>query len=390
MDLLKYKYNILWMLLLVLVTSCTSARYLSRAVFWNIPSTKDYKKFPKQAIQAAKQTFHFEPGTHAQEIWIEERLKKSFGVTDVDEYLRKMKTSAFMVITNDTLVYERYYNKHHRASIQTSFSVAKSITSLLIGKAIEEGKIDSIETPIVQYLPELNREPVFQKITIRNLLKMETGICHGFMLDALKAYYYPDLEKLIAKKIKPDPCKQDNWYNNYHTILLGLILERTTNTNISQYLEQHIWTKIGTEGAASWSTDKKGVALMTAGINARAIDFAKIGKLVLQEGKWEGQQLIQKEWLQQSFTDLNENVENYGYHWYQSYHNTPDYYAEGVWGQVLYISPSLNTIIIRHGKSRGKGIKQGNVKEELRWEIAGFPWSERIQLVATFLRRTNR
>jgi len=373
----------LLVLLCLVASSCTNVQYATRVVFRNVPSTKDHKKFPKKTIQKADTPYYFEEGTKSEEAVIEERLKDAFEVDNIDDYLRKMKTSAFIVITDNKIVFERYYNKHSRASMQTSFSIAKSVTSLLIGKAIAEGKINSIEDPITNYLPELlERDANFQEVSIQDLLLMCEKICHRQIWDGLKSYYYPDLESLVLNKLHLiSSCKHDShWYNNYHTILLGLILKRTTGVDASKYFEQHIWSKIGTEADASWSTDKKGFPMMAAGINARAIDFAKIGKLVLDNGDWEKESVIDKEWIHKTTQILTERY--YNYHWFNSENinsekQLVDFYAQGVWGQILYISPSLNTIILRQGKSKGS----------INDEFSGDTWGARITSVAEELHK---
>lgn len=387
---MKTQFLFLSLLLLVCLLNfnCSSIHYSTRLIFWNVPSPKDYKKFPKNQIKKSVTPYHFTEGTKEQERQIYAQLAKSFHeekyfnkneaypAKKVDAYLKKMKTAAFLVITNDTLVFEKYYNKYHKESIQTSFSIAKSVVSLLVGKALSDNKIKSIEDPITNYLPELLKvDKKFSYISVRNLLLMQSNICHNLERDGLKVYYYPNLEDLVLTKLQVEDCKhKSSWYNNYHTVLLGLILERTTGVEVSKYFEEQIWSKIGTESNASWSTDKKGLPLMAAGINARAIDFAKIGKLVLDNGYREREAIIDSIWIATSVTPPKNR--SYAYHWWKS-NLSGDFYAQGIWGQILYISPSLNTIIIRHGKSKGK----------IKDEISGDNWGERIEKVAATLQK---
>ena len=144
--------------------------------------------------------------------------------------------------------------------------------------------------------------------------------------------------------------------------------------------DRHIWSLIGTEANASWSTDKKGLALMAAGVNARAIDFAKIGKLVLNNGSWGEKPILEKEWIKKSTQENSIDRYSYCYHWYKSSirnfdeEGIQDYYAAGIWGQIMYVSPASNTIIIRFGKSKG------NFAEE----IDGGTWNDRIIKFANY------
>lgn len=156
-------------------------------------------------------------------------------------------------------------------------------------------------------MPELLKvDSRFQEITIQQLLDMESPICHNEKTDGLKSIYYPDLKHLVFTSLQLFDCPKKSIiknYNNYNTILLGIIVERVTGVRIAKYFEKKTWSQIGTEADASWSTDKKGQTMMTAGIDARAIDFAKLGKLVLQNGNWQNEELLETNWLQESTQD---------------------------------------------------------------------------------------
>ena len=389
----KQKSFILFLLIAIFFSSCSSFHYHSRVVFWNFPGPNDHKKFPKDIIQKADDTYHFSKGTPSQEAEIYRHLQLSFSgegvanVEDVDRHLKKLKTNTLLVIRNDTLAFERYYRGYHQESIQTGFSITKSVVSLLVGKAIEEGKLESIDLPISDYIPELlDQDARFQEITIRQLLEMSSPICHHEMKDGLKAYYSPDLQELVFTKLKWCGYPSDGYdYNHYNAILVGILLERITDTRISNYFENHIWSKIGTEANASWSTDKKAQIMMAAGINAKAIDFAKLGKLVLDEGQWNKDELIDKKWLQESIHSRDP------LYWY-SVRNSTDFYAMGLRGQILYISPKLNTIILRLGSSRlnfKKTKADSSRLDSFKREFAGSNLARQIRKFAEQLHTSN-
>jgi CubicO group peptidase (beta-lactamase class C family) len=212
------------------------------------------------------------------------------------------------VIQNDAILYEKYYNDAARDTIVTSFSVAKEFTSALIGAALDDGFIQSVDDPITDYLPELaERDSAFTDITIHDLLSMSSGIEYqgtgGLNGDDSKTYYWPDLRKLALEKTNViDPPGSYFLYNNYHPLLLGIILERTTNMPVAEYLEAKIWQPIGMEFDGSWSLDSEGTGFekMESGINGRAIDFAKFGRLYLNNGDWDGTQVLTADWIAQS------------------------------------------------------------------------------------------
>ena len=228
--------------------------------------------------------------------------------------MAKIRTQALIVIKDDQIVYEKYYNGYQRDSIVTSFSSAKSFNSAMIGKAIDEGLIGSVNDPVIRYLPELKGRGL-DEMTLRDLLMMSSGIQYTedenlFPLlgapfsDDAKTYYYPDLRRLVLRDVKhgAEPVGKYMHYNNYHPILEGMILERVTGMPVAKYLEKTIWQPLGMEYPASWSLDSEATAFekMESGINARAIDFARFGLLFLHNGRWNGQQVISKQWVKES------------------------------------------------------------------------------------------
>ncbi|MGE5249781.1 MAG: serine hydrolase domain-containing protein, partial [Bacteroidota bacterium] len=256
---------------------------------------------------------------------------------------------------------------YQRDSVVTSFSIAKSFDSALIGIAIEEGYIKSAADPITDYIPELaERDPRFKIIQIRHLLMMASGIRYeedkfdGLGDDSL-TYEFDDLRHLALTETKvADPPGVTFVYNNYNPLLLGLILERATGKSVTAYLQEKIWTPIGMEYDASWSLDseKTGFEKMESGINARAIDFGKLGRLYLNKGSWNGKQLVPAAWVEASTTDsglIQGRKLAYGYMWWRENCNpgSADYFAAGNMGQFVYVSPLKNLIIVRNGERYG-------------------------------------
>ena len=216
-------------------------------------------------------------------------LESALGIDDPDSALEAAGTQAFIVIQNDTILYKRYFNGARRESIVTSFSMAKSFTSALVGIALAEGYIKSVDDPVTKYLPELAaRDPRFSNITLRHLLMMSSGLqftredrpifIDDIFSDNSLAYYHPDLRELALENTRIiEPPGRHFLYNNYNLQLIGMVLERATGQNVSYYLQEKICKPISMEFDVSWSLDRQesGFELMQAGINARAIDFAK-------------------------------------------------------------------------------------------------------------------
>ncbi|UCB46693.1 MAG: serine hydrolase [Spirochaetota bacterium] len=353
------------------------AEYVMRAIRWRDSDVYDYQKFPERQIDASPSPFRFEE--EQAEAKVRTVFEKNPAIHDLDVLLEKNKTQAFIVIRNDTILYEGYFNGASRDTIVTSFSVAKSFASALIGTAIADGFIKSVRDPITDYIPELNeRDPAFANITIRDLLRMSSGIKYrenSFINgDDTKTYYYPDLRHIaINETTVIDPPGSYFLYNNFHPLLLGVILERATGMPVAAYLQIKIWQPIGMEFDGSWSLDSEttGFEKMESGINGRALDFAKFGRLYLNNGNWDGTQVVPADWVAES-TRPDVSLDSgdyypdegifadyggyYGYMWWgmRREESNYDFIAMGNHGQFIYVSPQKNLIIVRNGESWGK------------------------------------
>ena len=233
----------------------------------------------------------------------------------LDDVLQRTGTRAFLIIKDDKLIFETYLESS-RKEINTSFSAAKSFNSALIGAAIAEGSIGSVNDPVIKYIPEIAGRGLDQ-LTIRDLLLMNSGIRyfnndelpfykHPFSDDAL-TYYPPDLRE-VALKVEASgaPIGEAFHYNNYHPLLEGLIIERATGMSVAEYLQEKFWKPMGAEFPASWSLDseKSGFEKMESGINARAIDYARFGLIFLHDGFWNGVQILPESWVRESTEPL--------------------------------------------------------------------------------------
>ena len=263
--------------------------YLARYVLLNSVDISDYNVFPARNIQNAPSVFHFSGSENSNTI-LNQALPANISSSQtgtIDQFLERNGTTAFLVIKNDQLLFEHYYNGYERSSICTSFSTVKSFVSALIGIAVHEKLITQLDDPITKYLPQLIA-PYWSAITIRHLVGMSSGLkynLHGFLPwnDEPRIYYSLDLRRLAQHVNQVEPPGIQFHYNNYNLILLGMILERVTSDTVSEYLQEKIWKPLGMEFPASWSLDSQqsGMEKMESGLNACAIDFAKFGRLYL-------------------------------------------------------------------------------------------------------------
>lgn len=353
--LLQLKYTLIGIVVFLLFNSCK----VSRLVIYNFADIHDHKKFPARTIKNGTLPFTFpttEKGKFPKDLTIED------ATYPFEQYLKDHQTVAFLIIQNDTIQYEKYWGQYNANSVIPSFSMAKSITSILIGCAIDDQLIQSVEEPIIHYIPEL-QEKGFDQVTIEHLLQMTSGLKfnEGYnnpLGDIATFYYGTNLRKAIKKMtLNSEPGKEFEYLSG-NTQLLGLVLERALkDQTITSYLEEKIWKPLEMEYEASWSLDRKknGLEKTFCCINARARDYAKIGRLYLNKGNWNGQQIISEEWVKQS-TKIDTTNGSVSYYQYQWWLPTPtgDFMAQGILGQYIYVHPEKNLIIVRLGRKEGK------------------------------------
>jgi CubicO group peptidase (beta-lactamase class C family) len=344
-------------LLLTLLVGCTGGRML----VFNFSDIKDYKRFPSRELPKAAEPFQFGIQDPAYLQRKDIRITHEKRHERLDSLLLGSNTVGFLIIQHDTILYERYFQKYEQQSLVASFSMAKSYTSALVGCAIADGLIKSIEDPMVDYLPELKGKDL-DGVKIRHLLQMTSGIHHvenyyNPFAGVARLYYGRHLHKQIghlSKEMEPGHYFK---YKSVNTQLLGEIVARVTGKSLTQYMNEKIWSQIGTEYPASWSIDQSndGMEKAFSSINATARDFAKFGRLFLHKGSWNGKQLISKDWVEESTkVDAQEgSAWYYQYQWWLPSKNG-DFMANGHLGQYIYVNPAKDLIVVRLGKNEGK------------------------------------
>ncbi|CAG5076902.1 serine hydrolase domain-containing protein [Parvicella tangerina] len=339
---------------------------MGRYVIYNFANISDYKKFPSREIKSATVPFEFYRDIEPEALENEHTQDRFKTIKGLETLLENNKSVAFMVLHKDTIKYEWYADNWSNEDIVTSFSMSKSMISALIGIALDEGHIKSLDDPITDYI-KLFKNEGFDQITIQHLLDMRTGI------DYVESYYNPfgnvaigyygrNLDRHISKlKIKGPPGEEFE-YISIATQLLGVIIEEATGQPVSAYLQDKIWSKIGTQFNATWSVDrKKGREKSFCCINAHTEDFAKFALLYLNKGNWQGEQIIPEEWVEKSVEIQPDTEDNfYQNQWWLFRPSDPKkpnlvtYAAQGHLGQIMAIDPVNEVIIIRFGKQWGQ------------------------------------
>lgn len=351
---MKHKINRRSIIIISILTLILASCQYGRFIIYNFANITDHKIFPDRELKKDTLPFLFTEIKNG-------KYPDSIGKVDFNTFLKKNKTVAFLVIHNDTIQYENYFEGYNKSSIVPSFSMAKSILSLLIGCAIDDGLIKNTNEPIIDYLPELTSKGI-EKVTIKHLLQMTSGLDFNESYinpfgDAAKMYYGRNLRKRLSKiKLKSTPGTEFEYLSG-NSQVLGLILERALkNKTITQYLEEKIWIPLGMEYDASWSIDRKkeGLEKTFCCINARARDYAKIGRLYLNKGNWNGKQIISESWVNES-TKIDETEGSVSYYQHQWWilDRKGSFMAQGILGQYIYVNPSKKLIVIRLGEKPG-------------------------------------
>jgi CubicO group peptidase (beta-lactamase class C family) len=347
-------------LLLAVWSWYASPETVFRIIRYNTSGIDDYKIFPSRPLRASQTPFHF---VHASD---ESRIPQRITFGEVkgipfDEFLKSNETVAFLVIKNDTVLFERYYDGYSPSSPSFSFSMAKSFLSILIGCAIDDRYIQSVDQRVTDFVPEL-AENGFGHVTIKHLLQMTSGMDYVESDNPFgihpRFYYTTNLNREILKlRVRENPGQTFS-YKSGENALLALILTRALRTmSITDYMQRRIWEPLGLEYNGAWSIDREddGLEKTWCCLSATAKDFAKLGRLYLNKGNWNGKQIVSKSWVEQStrLGTSDGSTWDYQYQWWLVLRECSDFAAVGHLGQYLYISPEKRVIIVRLGRSRG-------------------------------------
>jgi len=334
------------------MSNCHVARYF----YWNVANVDDYKKFENTTIEPDSNSFHFQ--RKLQPVKLPDKYMDS-EITKLSDYLSHHKSTTFIMIHNDSVIYEKYFNGYDSTSYFTSFSIAKSFVSALTGFAIATGAINSVKDKVSDYLPYIDTNK-FGQLTIEHLLNMRSGIkanegYYNPFGDVAKYYYGQNLDKYLRKLKKEAAPGQHYAYKSVNTQLLADVIEHATGTSLQNYLEKMIWRPLGMQSRALWSIDSKKHQTVKAFccLNAKAMDYARFGRLYLNEGQWKGSQILPKAWVKRSTSIINESKDSQGYAYTYQWRVTEygAFFAKGIKGQYIYVYPEKNMIALRFGKS---------------------------------------
>lgn len=346
---------------LVLIIEITGKNYVYKAIYYNYTKIDNPEIFANRVI-LAENPEAFAKHKNYNKLPLPDELNKE---------LEALETVSFLIIKNDSVIHEKYWQDYDSNSISNSFSMAKSVTSILCGIAIKEGYIESVEDKVSKYLPsylERNRSD----ISIKDLLQMSSGLSwyesYGMPIsDVTEAYYGTDLLSLINRREVEQNAGKFHKYLSGDSQILGMVISRAVKKPLSVYAQDRLWSRIGMETDALWSLDaQEGEEKSYCCLHASARDFAKLGLLWMHSGNWKGNQLLDTAYVKASIKPINlpeldnpnKMVDYYGYQWWLTKHKEEFvYYMRGIHGQFVICYPKQNIVIVRLGHKRGQKQK---------------------------------
>lgn len=320
--------------------------------------------FPNAEMPASQAPFKFAEGAP---LALPESFQFEGQRVDAASFLVDTDTAALLVIDQGAIVFEEYWLTGGEDVTWMSMSVAKSFVSALVGIAVDEGKIDSIQDPVTKYVPALAGS-AYDGVSIKDVLQMSSGARWN------EDYSDPEsdinrfgrifalggsLNAFAATLENQRPAGTYNLYNSTDTQVLGMLLVNTTGETIADYMSDKLWQPLGAESPAYWLLDSDGMEMAFGGMNATARDYAKIGELYRRGGRLNGKQIVPAEWVAASVTPdaphLMPGKDNpasdfelgYGYQWWVPDGDEGEYSAIGVYNQFVFVNPTRGTVIVK-------------------------------------------
>jgi CubicO group peptidase (beta-lactamase class C family) len=347
------------LILLLLFGSC-------KTIYYNVPDIDDYRIFPARPVRHAEdRAFSFDRREDVEGYGARIRVNdKPLGakMITLSDYCALTRTEAFLIIRHDSIIYEYYSEPGAKSSVVNPFSITKAFVTTLAGIALREGKLASLDDPVARYLPEFGDSAV-GAVTIAQLMKHCSGIhfpdsyINPFAGNA-KYYYGNNLRKYLRRLRLYTTPGTEHKYSSANTQLLGAVLERAVGTSLSGYLESKLWRTIGMEYDANWSTDcRKERAMEKAftGLNAVPVDLAKLGRLYLNDGRYDGREILSPEFVSQATgrDDSDGSRWDYQYNFGVGPEKYGSFYAVGLYGQLIYVYPEKEVIMVRIVRKSG-------------------------------------
>ena len=364
----KFITRFVWGLLGVLVLAALAIQISGHGYFWKALSATYLQGHSTAHIDDADNFAQRKIATSQPLTWEKDAAFNKEPLNSATlSYLQQYKSAAFLVAKNGKLLHETYFSPYTEASKTNSFSMAKTVTTMQVGLAVQQGLIPSFDAPITQFLPEYAGNARGAKATLSQLSAMKAGHdwTENYKLPinvTTDLYYGKDAEKLVLNQDFEREPGTEYEYSSGSTQLLGVILKRAIQkknpqSNVSEHLSQSLWQPLGMEKDAIYTLDRPGeeggMERTYCCIFATARDYAKLGQLLLQDGQWGGTQLLDKAFVERM---RKPDLQPYYGHslWMDWTHKHPFYTLQGHQGQYVIVVPSLQLVVVRVGQYRDK------------------------------------
>ena len=351
-----FKWFAIVLISLIVLMYIFDVDYLLRAVRtiyfkgYTTAFLEDYKEFPNRKIEKG-----------VAQPWA---MAKDYNAVPTTETLekthRELQTIAYVIIKNDSIWHESYFDGFDQNSKSNSFSMAKSIVTMAMGKAIMQGKIKSLDQKVTDFFPELKGK-FAKEVTVGDLSSMASGLSwderyYSPFSIVTKAYFHDDLKDVILDLEINEKPGQSFKYLSGATQLLAMCVEKATGQYLSDYVAAHFWQPMGAENESLWQLDHEsdGIEKAYCCISSNARDFARFGKLYLNNGNWNGKQILDSAFVKKCTTPRFAESPEYGYGWWlHNFLGKDLYYMRGHLGQFVIVIPEDDLIIVRLGHIKG-------------------------------------
>ena len=328
-----------------------------------------YQSFNASVIDASHQPFYFPKDAKS----LPDSFEYDNHIVSTKSFIEDSQTTGLLVLKDGKIVYEDYWLGHAQEKQHISFSVAKSFVSALMGIAIEEGFVTSIEQAVTEYVPELVGSG-YDGVSIKNVLQMSSGVAfnedYGDFNSDINRFsrataFGTSLDDFSASLVREKKPGTYHHYVSIDTQVLGMVLTRATGKSLTHYLSEKIWQPLGMEHQAFWLTDDYDMELALGGLNVSLRDYAKLGWLYLNQGAWTDnqgntQQIVPKQWVVDSITadaphlvagennPASSSTFGYGYQWWLPLGAEDEFSAQGIYNQYIYVDPDQKLVIVKN------------------------------------------
>ena len=349
-------------LLFLLGLGCDGC-FFGRLVYFHTPDLSAPRSFDNRVVQASTKPMPLARSPVSVSFPLTEAERREYG--SFDDLLETQETSAFVAVHDDVIVYERYFQGVTATTELPGFSMTKTYAAALIGRAVSDGILPSLQAPVVSYIPELASKSRYRDVTLEHLLRMTSGIDFDEeSLAGARLYYTTNLRELMySYDVKWTPGEHYLYGSVNLQLLWDVLSRRLHGETVSHYFERQIWQPLGAERPASWSLDSEasGIEKFFGGFNATARDHARLGLLFLHGGTLNGQVILPQEWVDRALSPdpiaglvhtTDGWVRRGQYQWFLT-RDGRGYFAKGYHGQYVFVVPERHWVFVRFGEGYG-------------------------------------